>query len=66
MPKRAGKSEFPVSRIERDLEPGPSVPVSPALGDGRNIAGNGGAHAPPSPNFHTGMPSFFALSARLP
>ncbi len=24
-----------------------------------------GAYAPPSPNFHTGMPSFFALSARL-
>ena len=24
-----------------------------------------GAHAPPSPNFQTGMPSFFALSARL-
>ena len=25
----------------------------------------GGAYAPLSPNFHTGMPSFFALSARL-
>lgn len=25
-----------------------------------------GAYAPPFPNFQTGMPSFFALSARLP
>jgi hypothetical protein len=27
---------------------------------------NSGAHAPPFPNFQTGMPSFFALSARFP
>jgi hypothetical protein len=38
-PKRADKSDFPVSRIERDLEPGPIVLVTSALFDGRNIMG---------------------------
>jgi hypothetical protein len=32
---------------------------------GPGFAANG-AHAPPLPNFQTGMPRFCALSARLP
>jgi hypothetical protein len=37
MAKPADKSGFPVSRIERDLEPGPIVLVPSGLADGRSI-----------------------------
>ena len=39
MPKCAEKSDFPVSRIQRHLEPSPIVLVSWALDDRRNIIG---------------------------
>jgi hypothetical protein len=39
MAKRADKSDFRVSRIERELEPGSIVLVLSALADGRNIMG---------------------------
>jgi hypothetical protein len=39
MAKPADQSSFPVSRIERDLEPSPIVLVRSALADGRNIMG---------------------------
>jgi hypothetical protein len=38
--------------------------TAPALGRRSRLAAHG-AHAPPLPNFQTGMPSFLALSARL-
>ena len=39
MAKPADKSGFPLSRIDRDLEPSPIVLVPSALADGRNIMG---------------------------